>query len=236
MDCMSERSQGGRFRVAAKYASMAFAAARRRGVVSGVADLAAEWSFDRRHGLAALMPREVCVPNSDPGFRVEDAIQYQGVDPRLALEVLESVPRDFRAGATFVDYGCGKGRGLAVGILAGFRRLIGVEVSAELANASERNLGTLRERHPGIELVIRTVDAARFEPPEGPVVAFLYNPFVGPTLRQVADRLGRLSVRSPVWVAYVNPRCRLVFAPELFAERAVWQPSRAVLLESRTRE
>ena len=163
---------------------------------------------------------------------MSDAMQYQGVDPRLALEILNGLPTELRSDATFVDYGCGKGRGLAVGILAGFRQLIGVEVSQDLATLAERNLQTLRLRHPEISLEIQTMDAVRFQPPEGPLVVFLYNPFVGLTLERVVQRLAHHATRSPVYVVYINPRGRSAFLDHGFRQRAAWPGSQALVLES----
>lgn len=222
--------------VLAKYAFLAWRSLRHDGLSEGIHRCLAEWSFDRRHGLRAWWPQEVAQGVRDAGFRAIDAVQYQGVDPRLALEVLDSVPVEVRGQATFVDYGCGKARGLAVGILAGFRKLVGVEVCVELATLAERNLATLLGRHPGVVVEIRTQDAAAFEPPDGPLVAFLYNPFVGLTLEHVVQRLERHSSRWPVWVIYINPRGSSAFLHRGFRQRAAWMGNRAVLLESGARE
>ena len=107
--------------------------------------------------------------------------------------------------ATFVDYGCGKGRGLALGAVAGFRRLIGIEISPALAAICDRNLNRTRGRHSGIIADVRVVDAVEFRPPAGPLVAFLYNPFLGETLGRVVARLRQHSEHHPVWVVYINP-------------------------------
>jgi len=159
-------------------------------------------------------------------------MQYQGVDPRLALETLNWLPMELRSNATFVDYGCGKGRGLAVGILAGFRQLIGVEVSRDLATLAERNLQTLRMRHPGVHIELQTMDAVRFQPPEGPLVVFLYNPFVGLTLERVVQRLADHATRSPVYVVYINPRGRSAFLDHGFRQCAASPGSQALVFES----
>ena len=221
--------------ILAKYATMAWRSLRNDGIAEGVQRCLAEWSFDRRHGLRAWWPQEVGQGIRDAGFRASDAVQYQGVDPRIAQTILDAVPQEVRERATFVDYGCGKARGLAVGILAGFRKLVGVEVSADLAAVADRNLATLLERHPGVVVEIRTQDAAAFEPPDGPLVAFLYNPFVGLTLERVVQRLERHSSRWPVWVVYVNARGCSAFLHRGFRQHAVWTGNRAVLLESGAR-
>jgi hypothetical protein len=121
---------------------------------------------------------------------------------------------------------------LAVGILAGFRTLIGVEVCRDLATVAQRNLTTLLGRHPEVTVQIRTQDAAAFEPPEGPLVAFLYNPFLGLTLERVVQRLERHAIHWPVWVVYINARGSSVFLHRGFRQRAAWGLNQAVLLES----
>lgn len=218
--------------VLSKYASMALSAVRQHGFAPGVGRVAAEVVFDRRHGLAAFLPREVVGVVDDPTFRPADAVQYQGVDPRLALRILEILPMETRSNATFVDYGCGKARGLAVGILAGFRRLVGVEVSRELAALADRNLAVMRRRNPGVDVQIHIMDATRYQPPEGPLVAFLYNPFVGLTLERVVQRLEQHATHHPVWVVYINPRGRSAFLNRGFRERSVFGSSEALLLQS----
>jgi predicted RNA methylase len=215
-----------------KYAALALSAIRQQGVFQGASQLAAQWSFDRRHGLSAFLPREIRHEEGEPGFRLADAVQYQGVDPVLALDVLKRLPMGLRSDATFVDYGCGKGRGLAVGILAGFRQLIGVEVSRDLAALAGQNLETLRLRHPGVHLEIQTMDATRFQPPEGPLVVFLYNPFVGLTLERVVQRLAHHATRWPVHVVYINPRGRAAFLDHGFQQRAAWPDSQALIFEA----
>lgn len=227
---MSTRDPGTTLRVIRKYAAMAVVSLRREGVRGSLARMAAEWSFDRRHGLSAFLPREVGSGDPAPGFRVADAVQYQGVDPRLAFRALRGLPGGLQFSATFVDYGCGKARGLAVGMLCGFRSLVGVEACPDLARIAERNLRRLRERHPGVRVDIVNQDAALFEPPGGPLVAFLYNPFLGETLDQVARRLGAHARRFPVRVVYINPRGCPTFIRHGFRREVAWDGERAVLL------
>ena len=51
-------------------------------------------------------------------------------------------------------------------------------------------------------------DAAEYDPPPGPLVAFLYNPFRGETLERVVQNLTRHAAqsRTQLWVVYVNPQ------------------------------
>jgi SAM-dependent methyltransferase len=189
--------------VARKYTAFARGNLRQRGWIRVLNSVISEVVFDFRHGLWAALPRETDVDGIPPE-RAGDAVQYQGVDPRIAGEALGRLPATALE-ATFVDYGCGKGRGLALGAVAGFRRLIGIEISPVLAAICDRNLRRTRHRHSGIIADVRVADAVEFRPPAGPLVAFLYNPFLGETLERVVARLRQHSEYHPVWVVYINP-------------------------------
>lgn len=192
-------------RVTRKYFGFAWNTVLRRGVFATVVDLLSTGWFDLRHGLKATLPAEVTASGGATHRQILDAVQYQGVSPQLALEMLERLPpRALQS--SFVDYGSGKGRGMAVGMIAGFRRVCGVEMMPEFAMMAEANLRRLRRRFPETLVHVCVMDAALFVPREGPLVAFLYNPFHGDTLRRVVSRIREHARVFPVWVVYVNPR------------------------------
>lgn len=193
----------------------------------------AEICFDLRHGLSAFLPQEP-TSEADANFRLDDAIQYQGVDPRLLQKILATLPpQAFQF--PFIDYGCGKGRGLAVGALAGFRSVIGVEVSAGLAARAEANLRTLSRRINGLQVTVQCMDATLFQLPPSPLVVFLYNPFIGPTLKRIAAILKTQTDSAPLWIIYVNPLGLEEFLNCGFRIKQSWlhkNSLEAVLLES----
>ena len=90
---------------------------------------------------------------------------------------------------TFVDLGAGMGRAMLLAAEYPFRAVIGVELHPTLARIARRNMAVWRAsgraRTP-MRLVCG--DAAAFDPPPGPCVAFLFNPFGGPVLRRVLVR------------------------------------------------
>lgn len=110
--------------------------------------------------------------------------------------------------ASFVDLGCGKGKVLVIaGELFARRRhrrrppvtITGVELHPGLAVGAERNLWR-RQRTLGD---IRVGDAVSvpLDDLADPMLVFLYNPFTGKVLHDVAQRLcGRACT-----VVYVNP-------------------------------
>ncbi len=221
-------------RLTRKYVGFACHAVLRRGVIPTLADFISTAWFDLRHGLRAAMPMEVTASGAAGNASVLDAVQYQGVSPRTVLEMLNRLP-PCALQSHFVDYGCGKGRGMAVGMIAGFRHVVGVEMMPALAILAEGNLLRLRKRFPETVVHVCVMDAAMFVPREGPLVAFLYNPFRGETLRRVVARIREHAQRHPVWVLYVNPVELGVFHESGFETRSELRHRDqldAVLLES----
>lgn len=131
---------------------------------------------------------------------------YLGVAPsvaRLAFGFI-SEPESYTA----IDLGCGKGRALVVASERPFRRVIGVEIVAQLADSARRNAAAIRTRLPNrtpIEIVHG--DAATFMPPPGPFVLFMYQPFETPVMRKVARNLQASLSASPRFavVVYLYP-------------------------------
>ncbi len=120
----------------------------------------------------------------------------------------------------FVDIGCGKGKALIIAHEVFNRRrlprrspvqVVGVEHHRGLAMIAERNLWrrikSLGDVRVGDALAVSLLDV-----PE-PFVAFLYNPFTGEILHQVAQRLSERQCT----VVYVNPVEPEAFTSQGFA-------------------
>lgn len=191
-----------------KYVRFAWSTLRTQGCWSTTCDLVSEVAFDWRYGTRTLVPRDLANLDTTSGSRA-DGVQYQGANPRIVRELLRQLPQELRS-AWFVDFGCGKGRGLLLGREAGFKRLAGVEFAPELADQCRENLTRARGFPPSDTPVIAVQDAAEYPLPTGPIVAFLYNPFRGETLRRVVSRFTQRERSQPgsIWVIYINP-CEL---------------------------
>jgi len=87
---------------------------------------------------------------------------------------------------TFVDLGAGMGRAVLLAAEYPFRAVIGVELHPLLARIARRNIAAWRSAGRA-RAPMRTVcrDAAGFALPQGPCVAFLFNPFGAPVLRRM---------------------------------------------------
>lgn len=162
--------------------------------------------FDRALGVdtSGFIPGEALVNGSPSDFYTT---AYYGISPSSLAEAIRNVPTAPQW-MTFVDVGCGKGRALLVAAQFGFRGIVGVELSPELCRVAERNTaGDSRIR-------IVECDATEVEYPEGPLLLFLYHPFLAPVLKRVMRSLESQLSRKPreVFVLYANPSYPRVMA------------------------
>jgi len=109
---------------------------------------------------------------------------------------------------TFVDFGCGKGRIVHQAARWRFRRVIGVEVSASLAEVARAGIAARRRQHRCRNVEIVVCDAAQFQVPDDLTVAYLFDPFRGDTLSAVLGHIVESIDRCPrrVRLVYVHPR------------------------------
>ncbi len=163
-------------------------------------------TFDRRWGTETSGLVSLSTLDIEPA-RARHGVRYQPSNgAALALAVAEFGINP--TGWTFVDYGSGKGRIVMLAAAMGFARAIGVEFSPELCRIAEKNAASFASRG-GARIAPEIVkgDAGAFQPPPGPVIAYLYNPFGPPVIDEVAARLEEKAARDePVLVIYVDPR------------------------------
>jgi SAM-dependent methyltransferase len=153
------------------------------------------------------------------GTRIREwlcGVQYQASEPQLFGEILRSLPISVD-GFTFIDLGAGKGRTLMMASDYPFRRIIGVELLAELNAIAVQNIARYRgDRQKCFAIESHAGDARSFEFPAEPTVLYLFNPFPEHVLREVLANLHRslLSDPRPVYVIYHNVVHEAVFAAE----------------------
>src|SRR5687767_6982120 len=72
---------------------------------------------------------------------------YQGANYFL-LEAVLSYLQNIGANKKIIDYGCGKGRVLAVAAFYGFNKITGLEFSEELCNEARKNITPIQSQFP----------------------------------------------------------------------------------------
>jgi SAM-dependent methyltransferase len=158
-----------------------------------------------------------------------DAIDYSPAPYSAFFRAMKHVPKELLAG-TFLDYGAGKGRILVLAArYYNFRRVVGVEMSQELCRQAANNLG---RGYAGQAEIVCT-DAAAYQPPSDTTVIFLFNPFLGETMRMVVQNIRNSLVENPRRLALVVCRPRNFVAAtagqDWFAERAAGKAMRSSL-------
>lgn len=131
--------------------------------------------FDVAHGIDAsgFVPATECATEEVPAEQINP---YGGSQPSIVRRVLASLPEPQRY--AFVDIGCGKGRPLVVASEFPYRRVVGVELSTQLAQVARTNAATITKRYPSrTPIEIQIADATTVSPPADRVVYFLYNSF-----------------------------------------------------------
>ena len=180
--------------------------------------------FDQAHQVdtSGLVPGEEIDSGSLSDLYIT---AYYGISPSSLRQALARLPEPTDA-YTFVDLGCGKGRALLVAAEQRFRRLVGVEISPQLARTAQAN--TTRE--PRIQ--VEQGDAATFTFPDEPLVIFLYHPFLPPVLKRVLRNLqqARSGSTHPTFLLYANPAYQRVIARFPFLH-LVWHHRLALSLE-----
>jgi precorrin-6B methylase 2 len=108
----------------------------------------------------------------------------------------------------FADIGAGKGRVVYQAARRyDLKRVIGVELSPELAGEARANLERHRDRLRCDDVEIVTSDALAWEVPDDLTIAYMFRPFTGATFGGMIDNLIASYDRSPrrLRIVYVNP-------------------------------
>ena len=124
-----------------------------------------------------------------------DRIWYEASPWRTLSAV---IPRGSVSNAdVFVDFGCGKGRVLLQAARYPFGRVVGVELSSEIAELARRNVAQVHRylRFQVVEVV--TADIVDYRIPDDLTFAYCYNPVRGDLFRRLLAGLTESFVRNP---------------------------------------
>jgi SAM-dependent methyltransferase len=208
------QSMVSRFLVTAKEKNIWAATTMAVGAAKRHATPAAKDSFDVDLGVetSSIAPLwQLKIPSENAKF----GIRYQTTDPSVFLTALHAFPvqpQDF----TYLDLGCGKGRTLILAAREGFKRIMGVEFSPELAAIARKNLSQV-----GIPAEVIEADASQYRFPDGNLLIYLYNPFGCPIVEAVIRNLilRKEKTGGTAIVVYANPVCH-----ELFESTPAFEP------------
>lgn len=168
-------------------------------------DAAIDDSFDRRHGTdtaGSVEPDRLGIGDSE---RRDQAILYLPSPNRVTNWMLDRVDVDPSA-HTFVDLGCGKGRVLLHAAQRPYQRVLGVEISSELAAIARRNADVYGGSPPlAAPIDVIKADVTTIDLPATDLLMHLYHPFAPEVTAAVLRRLEASLAEAPrrVTVAYL---------------------------------
>jgi SAM-dependent methyltransferase len=169
--------------------------------------------FHRRHPFdvangtdtsGQVLVEEMSIRPDHPAF--PHTVAYGGSQPSVIRTAINALPGV--AGATFIDFGTGKGRPLLVATEFPFRDIVGVELSGELAGIARANAAIIAARHPQrTRARVEIGDAGTFPLPAGDLVLFFFFPFRAAVTAQIVASIERAleQERRAIYVIFVNP-------------------------------
>ena len=161
--------------------------------------------FDTEYGVdtSGIVPAKKIVSDKTLAGKIRF---YMGVQPSVVRRALATLPD--LSSYSFIDIGCGKGRPTIIASEFPFKKIMGVELSPELAEIARANAALIHKEYPArtrIEIV--TGNAVDFPIPTNKLILFLFNSF-GEELatefrsnieKQLRDRVAQL------FLIYYNP-------------------------------
>jgi SAM-dependent methyltransferase len=171
-----------------------------------------ELAFDRRHGIVTGVDIPLGTLQIDsPHLRYGS--DYQGVSAQCLRRILHSTAIDYSR-FTFVDLGAGLGRALFVAAEFPFRRVVGVEFSAELCSLAQQNSRTCRrDALSCASIEVLCIDAVDYPIPPEPVVIYMFNPFGAEVMIKVLANIADAVRRGnrDILVVYYQPNLESLF-------------------------
>jgi hypothetical protein len=148
----------------------------------------AEWYY-RIHTDEVIELVELGISNEE--FKHYGPTDYS--DFHTIVRALAIDPKDH----VFLDYGAGMGRAMVLAACYPFRRVLGVEIAADLAKSAKDNIRRARHRLRCQDIEITTCDATLYEIPHDVTVFYFANPFFGATLTTVLNKVHAFVSSSP---------------------------------------
>lgn len=146
------------------------------------------------------------------GDNLENAAIYQGANYYLLENVFEYL-QSINANQNILDFGCGKGRVLAVAAYYGFTKIIGIDFAKELCDEARENILPVQQKFPEKIFNIIYANAADYKIENDTNVFFFFNPFDEVVMLTVAKNILKSLKENPreAYVVYLNPLYKEIF-------------------------
>lgn len=140
----------------------------------------------------------------EAGHARESNLGYGGCQPSCLRRALSTITDQKQY--TFLDLGCGKGRGLIVASEFPFQHVTGIEIDAALCRICRTNAAAIRLRFPTRPVFeVLEGDATVLALPPGNLVVFIYHAFGLELFQHLVERLMTTAESRSLFVIYQNP-------------------------------
>ena len=139
---------------------------------------------------------EAVVTREELGFGTSEFHEYAASDWRYLNKILTRLHLDYGSDV-FVDYGAGMGRALIVASGLPFKRVIGVEISPQLALIAEENIKNASRKLACADIRVINIDATAFTIEPEMSIFYFFNSFHGQTLEVVLDAIRASIAANP---------------------------------------
>jgi SAM-dependent methyltransferase len=132
------------------------------------------------------------------------------------FEFLENIKEN----NNLVDFGCGKGRAIAVAANYGFAKITGIDFAKALCVAAEKNVRKKKLLFPSTSFTIICEDVINYEIEPDQHVFFFFNPFDEVIMLAVVKNILSSLRAKPrkAWIMYANPVHKEIFLSAGFVE------------------
>lgn len=107
---------------------------------------------------------------------------------------------------SLLDYGCGCGKTLVMGMKLGFRNVYGVDLDKNAVILSGKNCSIMKAAGSQSDFSVIAQDATQFQVPQGVNLIYMFNPFGFRTMEKVIDNVEAYAknCRGPLYIIYMN--------------------------------
>lgn len=186
---------------------------RKVGPVTTVRYIVSDLLFDMKYKIDTINTEQlenlaIDSPNKAHG------VYYEGTNAYIFKNAFSSFKID-APNSCFIDFGSGKGKAMFMAAEMGFRKVIGVEFSIELAEVCRKNLEIFKAKSKSkTEFEIIHMDASQYEIPTEANLLFFSNPFNETLTTKVIENILRSHAKAPreIWIIHLYPQGNMAFA------------------------
>ena len=144
---------------------------------------------------------------------------YQGANYYVLEKAFDFLKTE-KVNNNIADFGCGKGRVMAVAAFYGFKNITGIDFSPELCEAAGKNIASIKAKYSSTNFSVICLDAVNYKIEKDTQVFFCFNPFDEEVMLKVAKNIlaSLKENHRKIYIVYVNPLHKEIFQSAGFNE------------------